>query len=197
MTDANSLAWLCRLEIGTRRAIEWLGDNYSIKITEVVFNEAKNNIPYTEDDALSYLEGLRSHIDRELWYYDEKFDSRLENLPPSVKGHGKRVDKGERTAGILALKTSRRNEYPITLITDDNDATEPLEHIFEIEKIGPVEDSFGMLRYIWSRNSEKIAKRSINIALQDLKSFMSGDRTPDENFKGAKRKLERMTEKPN
>lgn len=195
--DANSLAWLCRLELGTRQAIEWLSDHFYIKLTKTVFEEAKGNIPHDEDDASRHLELLRSQIDKDIRYYEGKFDSQIESFPPEIKGYGKRIDKGERTAGILALKASRCSEYPVILITDDKEAEKPLARLFQIEKIGLIEDSFEIVCYMWSRNSNVMAKRSVNKALLDLKNLMAGGTTPTEKFKDAKRQIERMTKRPN
>lgn len=186
IVDTISLVSLCRLELGSRRVLEWLLDDFDVSIPPKVFNDAASYIrdmrriddeTQIDDEAQSiFFRRLPQLVHRNTMVSCDYFLSRrIGDLPPEFTRY---VHEGERIATALALKLSRSFKQYILLVTDDLKALEPLYIILDRNQIGIVKTSYDMLLFFASRHMIELSPEEIEIALRGLNYLLRDNSKP-------------------
>lgn len=168
--DAISIVALCRIEIGLKRAIEWLLDDFAISLCEAALDEAERHIKGLDDEEAKYL-FFRIKT------YKEKLRNAIEFLDPHVKNFG-RIHKGERKSASLALELSRLHPQYVILVTDDFRAHCVIGDVFRKHQIGNVYSSYDLLAFIYTRHTD-IPPFSYEQSVKGLTAILLEDQPRD------------------
>ena len=171
--DAISIVALCRIEIGLKRAMEWLLDDFAICLWKEAWDEARRHVPKLDDEEAKRL----FLTDCQLHSYRENLSEAIEFLDPHVKSFGK-IDKGERESASLALELSRLHPQYVILVTDDFRAHPVIFNAFREHQIGGVYSSYDLLTFIYTRHTD-IPRFSYKQSIRDLTAILLEDQPPD------------------
>jgi hypothetical protein len=194
--DTDSLIRLCLLELGTRRVIEWLLDDFTVRIPKIVFDEGLANIgknlieaqrAYGNDDETGDL--LVQDIDHVKTFFRNRVDKLVQRKKPKASEklissrvpaqHKSNVHRGEKSAAALALELAYSHRQYVVFVTDDLSASEPLEAILSDCQVGMLKNSFDLLLFLATRHrhTRKLTLRQVQIALKQL-NYISRDNSP-------------------
>lgn len=175
--DAISLVKLCQLELGLRRAIEWLLEDFDVSIPQKVFNEGRSNIHATDDDAAAlFFTAVQSRVHYEsIESCDQIIKRQVKSLPVQERTE---IHNGERVAAALALKLSYSYKQYVVFVTDDLDAVSPIEKILDRDQIGLVKNSYDLLLFLASRHLGELTLDVVEIALKQL-NYLLRNNSPD------------------
>lgn len=168
--DTISLVGLCRLELDSRRAIEWLVDDFDVSIPQKVFDDALRYIQVDDETQSIFFRTVPPPVHYNTMVSCEQFLSRrIRSLPPQFIPQ---VDEGERAAAALALRMSRSLKQYTLLVTDDLKALDPLCITLDRHQIGIVKTSYDMLLFLASRHMIELPLEAIEIALKELNQLL-------------------------
>ena len=171
--DAVSIVALCRIEIGLKRAIEWLLDDFAIRVWKAAWDEAQKHVPKLDDDEAKRL----FFITCPGYMYPGNLSEAIEFLDPHVKSYG-RIGKGERECASLALEMSRLQTQYVILVTDDFKAHPVISPAFMEHQVGSVYSSYDLLTFIYTRHRE-ISPVHYEHSIRDLTSILLEDQPRD------------------
>lgn len=163
--DAISIVALCRIEIGLKRAMEWLLDDLAISLCKTALDEAEPYISKLDDE-----EAKRVFTACQLSSYRGNLKKAIEFLDPHVKNFG-RIGPGERESASLALELSRLHTQYVTLVTDDFRAHPVIGEAFCKHQIGGVYSSYDLLTFIYTRHTD-IPHFTCEQSIKDLTAIL-------------------------
>ena len=167
--DTGALVNLCRVELGAKRAIEWVLDDFCVLIPQLVFNEGKIYLSDDADERRLYFDDVQSLVQKIEEIAEIALDELIDHLPPPMKS---RVDAGEKAAAAFGFEISRRYRQYILMVTNDFKATEPLQVVFSNAQIGFLRDAYDLLVFVASRHPNDLPLRTLEVALRDLNSMV-------------------------
>jgi len=165
--DAVSIVALCRIEIGLKRAIEWLLDDFAIRLWKAAWDEAQKHVPKLDDDEAKRLFFMTCPS----YMYPGNLSEAIEFLDPHVKSYG-RIGKGERECASLALEMSRLQTQYVILVTDDFKAHPVISPAFMEHQVGNVYSSYDLLTFIYTRHPRDITRVSYEYSIKDLTAIL-------------------------
>jgi hypothetical protein len=174
--DTVSLVKLCQIELGPKRAIEWLLEDFAVRIPEKVFADGK---PYLSDDdderTVFFGAVLPCVVDKADDTFEEYMSEHVERLSPDKRPQ---VDEGERVATALALELSRLCRQYVVFVTDDYRAKPILEGICDVDQIGVVRNAYDLLLFLSSRHSDELPIEEVEAALRELARLLRDNTKP-------------------
>ena len=200
--DTISLVKLCRLELGNKRAIEWLLEDFCIFIPRKVFEEGRRNIKNVNvgkeaKAGNKYQKGKTPHRNiKNVSIHEEREDTKkflkiaqdcvhngnmdacIELISRCVQEQKFKIDEGEKIAAALALKMSLVHRQFIIFLTDDFRAIEPLEKLLNIYKIGKVINSYDILIFLLAHHPVELKPEDVEIALKGLTQLLRNNDMP-------------------
>ncbi|RMG31696.1 MAG: hypothetical protein D6732_14420 [Methanobacteriota archaeon] len=167
---------LCQLELGPKRAIEWILEDFEIFIPQKVFDDGRANLLDTDDETrIIFFQRVQNQVYYEdITACEELMRDYVHRLPPPDRTH---IDEGERIATALALRLSYECRQYVVLVTDDFKAIEPLRRILEEHQIGLIKNSFDLLLFLAGRYRDVLVPEEVEIALRQLTHLLR-DNTP-------------------
>jgi hypothetical protein len=164
--DTVSLVKLCQLELGLRRAIEWLLDDFAIWIPQKVFDDGKRNLSDDDDERTVFFNAVLPRVvGKADDFFKECMNRHVRRLPPDKRP---RVDEGEEIATALALELSRFCKQYVVLVTDDYKAEPLLRQICNTDQIGITRNAYDLLLFLRSRHSDELPVEEVEAALREL-----------------------------
>ncbi len=164
--DTNSLVKLCQLELGPRRAIEWLLDDFAVWIPEKVFEDGINNLSDDDDERTVFFNAVQPRVVRQADdFFKNRVSQHVKRLPPNKRPN---IDAGEEIATALALELSRFCKQYVVLATDDYKAEPLLKQYCNMDQIGIIKNAYDLLLFLRSRHSDELSVEEIEISLQEL-----------------------------
>jgi hypothetical protein len=175
--DTVSLVKLCQLELGPKRAIQWLLEDFAVWVPQKVFDDGKHNLPTDDDDARTvFFNAVLPRVaDRVDDYFEERMNEHVNYLPPEAKP---RVDAGEKIATALALELSRFWGQYVVLVTDDYKAQPLLEEVCDTDQIGIVRNAYDLMLFLGSRHSDELAAVEVETAIKQLAYLLRDNSKP-------------------
>jgi hypothetical protein len=174
--DTVSLVKLCQLELGPKRAIEWLLDDFSVVIPKKVFDDGGHNLSDDDDERTVFYGKVSSQVVATADdFFEECIGRHVEQLLPCQRSC---IDEGEKVAIALALEFSRFCRQYVVLVTDDYKACPLLEQICGLEQIGIVRNAYDLLLFLGSRHSDQLSVEEIEIALRELAYLLRNNSDP-------------------
>lgn len=174
IVDAISIVALCRIEIGFKRAIQWLLDDFAIFLSEEAWDEARRHVPKLDDDEAKRLFFIdcKSHI------YWKDLSETIDFFDPHIESFGK-IHNGERESASLALETSRLRTHYVILVTDDFDAHPVILPAFIEHQVGSVYSSYDLLLFIYTRHNKHITRDRCESSIKELTHILLEDQPRD------------------
>lgn len=174
--DTISLVKLCQLELGPRRAIEWLLEDFAVWIPQKVFDDGKRHLSDDDDERTAFFNAVLSHVARKADdFFEECIDQHVRHLPPDERP---RIDEGEGIATALALEISRFCKQYVVLVTDDYKAEPLLRQICSTDQIGITRTAYDLLLFLRSRHSDELPIEEIEAALRELARLLRDNSKP-------------------
>lgn len=174
--DTMSLVKLCQLELGPKRAIEWLLEDFVIWIPKKVFDDGKHNLSDDDDERRVFFDTVLPRVmEKADDFFEECMNRHVRRLPPDQRP---RVDEGEEIATALALELSRFYKQYVVLVTDDYKAEALLGEICSIDQIGIVRNAYDLLFFLRSRHSDELSIDEIEVALRELARLLRDNSKP-------------------
>lgn len=169
--DTVSLVRLCQIELGQKRVIEWILEDFTLAIPQTVFDEGRRNITNDDDIAHTlFFNDIQTHIDySDLRYCKNCLDNYLEILTIQER---RCVDEGEAIAAGLALKLSFVHKGIVLLVTDDFKAIPHLENFLGVYHAGIVKNSYSLLLFLSVSHYGDFSVEDTVNALKDLNSVL-------------------------
>lgn len=168
--DTNSLVRLCQLELGSQRAIEWILEDFWVRIPSKVFEECQSNLSTDASERKVFFEKITSCVDYENnTAYDQLF---AQQVAPLTSERRSSIDEGEAKAAAYALRISRYHTQYVVFITDDYKAANSLDDLLREDQIGTVKNSYDLLLFLRSRHPELFPTGTMEVALNELNRLL-------------------------
>jgi len=172
--DTGALVNLCRVELGTRRAIDWILNDFCVVIPGAIFDEGKHLVSPTDpDEHAHYFTVILALVRSTNPTCEIIMDDQVSHLPPAERI---KIDAGEKAAAAFAFEASRVHKQYVLFVTNDFSASDPLKTIFSNVQLGILRDAYDALEFIASRHPEEIPPKALEIALRELNAMV---RDPD------------------
>jgi hypothetical protein len=173
--DTVSLVKLCQLELGVRRAVEWLIDDFHVCLPDKVFEEGRLQLASADDQSF-YFGTIQPRViyDRNE-NYDSVFGRHVDRLPGGEKSN---LDEGETRAASIALELSRVHNQYVVLVTDDHKAALSLQNILRDDQVGLIKNSYELLLFLASRHPEELPMGELDAALRQLNWLLRNNDLP-------------------
>lgn len=171
--DTVSLVRLCQLELGVRRAVEWLIDDFHVCLPGKVFEEGRLKLASADEQSIYFSVVQPQVIHDRNKDYDTIFGRHVDRLPPKEKSN---LDEGESRAASFALELSRTHNQYVVLVTDDYKAAPSLRKILQDDQIGLIKNSYELLLFLASRHPEQLPLGNLDKALRDLTVLLRNDK---------------------
>jgi len=164
--DTMSLVKLCQLELGPKRAIEWLLEDFAVWIPKKVFDDGKRNLSADDDERTVFFNAVLPRVvGKADDFFEECMSQHVRRLPPDKRPC---VDEGEKIATALALELSRFYKQYVMLVTDDYKAEPLLRQICSTDQIGITRNAYDLLLFLRSRHPDELPIEEIEAALREL-----------------------------
>ena len=174
--DTMSLVKLCQLELGPKRAIEWLLEDFAVWVPKKVFDDGKHKLSDDDDEQTVFFNAVLPRVvGKADDFFEECMSQHVRRLPPDKRP---RVDEGEKIATALALELSRFYKQYVVLVTDDYKAEPLLGEICNIDQIGIIRNAYDLLLFLRSRHSDELSIDEIEIALRELARLLRDNSKP-------------------
>lgn len=175
MLDTVSLVRLCQLELGVRRAVEWLIDDFHVCLPDKVFEEGRLKLASADEQSIYFSVVQPQVIHNRNKDYDSIFGRHVDRLSPEEKSD---LDEGESRAASFALDLSRAHNQYVVLVTDDYKAAPSLRKILQDDQIGLIKNSYELLLFLASRHPEELPLGNLDKALRDLNVLLRNNDLP-------------------
>lgn len=183
VTDTGALVNLCRLELGTKRAIEWVLEDFCVCVPQKIFDEGRVYLPYDDDEGRTiYFNAVQGQVRNLSASCEEIIDRQVDSLPPKEKS---KIDAGEKKAAALTYEFSRIQKQYVLFVTNDFKAIPPLDVVFARTQTAFIKNAFDLLFFIASRHPDEIPLDELGIAIRELNRMIrdpdkDGDTTSDQ-----------------
>lgn len=175
MLDTVSLVRLCQLELGFRRAMEWLIDDLHVCLPDKVFEEGRLQLASADEQSF-YFSTVQPRViyDRDK-NYESIFERHVDRLPAGEKA---KVDEGEKGAASFALELSRAHNQYVIFVTDDYKAASSLRDILRYDQVGLIKNSYELLLFLASRHPKELSLGELDRALRQLNQLLRNNHLP-------------------
>lgn len=182
VTDTGALVNLCRIELGAKRAIEWVLEDFCVCVPKKIFDEGTKYIPYDDFEGRTvYFNKIKSQVRISSASYEKIMDRQVDSLPPKERLE---IDAGEKKAAAVTFEFSRIQKQYVLFVTNDFKAIPPLNIVFERTQTAFIKNGFDLLFLIVSRHPAEIPLEDLGIAIRELNRMIrdpntDGDTTSD------------------
>jgi len=183
--DTISLVKLCQLELGSKKAIEWLIEDFQVSIPKKVFEDGRRHISEADDEEAQavFFRNVQQYVHYGKYNSCEKLiaECGITALWQYASGEDKpHVDEGERVAAALALRLGYEYRQYVIFVTDDLKAIPLLKMILGgiSYQVGSVKNSYDLLLFLASRHPDEFPPNGMEIPLRQL-NYLLRNNSPD------------------
>lgn len=183
VTDTGALVNLCRIELGAKRAIEWVLEDFCVCVPQKIFDEGRVYLPYDDYEGRKiYFNDVQSQMRISSASCEKIIDRQVDSLPPKEKS---KIDQGEKKAAAVTYEFSRIQKQYVLFVTNDFKAIPPLNEIFANTQTAFIKNAFDLLFLVASRHPSEIPLDELGIAIRELNRMIrdpdkDGDTTSDQ-----------------